>query len=85
MNDRSNLADDARARTGQPGPRCTVETFLKAMNQLDRRIVESILVDRGLTNTGVARALQSTHGLGVHTPSVWSISNHRAGKCRCHR
>jgi len=80
VSDWSNLAEDARARTGQPGPRCAVEKFLNGLSADDRKAVEGALADKTLTNSGLARVLRARGG-----PGSWSISNHRVGGCRCSR
>jgi hypothetical protein len=83
VSDWSNLAEDARARTGEPGPRCGVETFLNRLDGEDRRQIEAVLDDHGIASTGLRRTLREAWGSVA--PGAWSISNHRAGKCRCGR
>lgn len=83
MSDWSNLAEDARARTGEPGPRCGVEAFLNGLPVPARLEAEAALADRSLTNTGLFRAFRVLAGDG--SPGSWSISNHRVGGCRCGR
>lgn len=83
MSDWSNLADEARARTGEPGPRCGVEIFLAATPAHARLEAEAALADRELSSVGLFRTLRAL--AGPDAPSSWSISNHRAGKCRCGR
>lgn len=77
-----DLADEAQARTGQPGPRCQVEVFLTGLAEEDRRGVVEILGMPHLATIGIYRTL---FRLFPEPPSVWSLGNHRNRKCRCSR
>jgi hypothetical protein len=84
VSDWSNLADDARSRTGEPGPRCAVETFLNGLDPGAVENVNRVLADETVSTAGIYRAILLLDG-DEGWPSMWSIRNHRAGKCRCGR
>lgn len=77
----TNLADDAKPLG--PGPRCAVGAFLGSLDPVNRHAVTGVLNFPGLTHAGIQRAIEKR--VGLDAPSLWSISNHRRGKCRCNR
>lgn len=76
----SDLADQARANAGQPGPRCQVEIFLGGLDEESAQEVVHLLATPDLTNPGIVQALRLVMG---GSPSEWSVGNHRRGNCRC--
>ena len=84
MSDWSNLAEDARSRTGEPGPRCQIELFLRGLDPRAAENVNRVLADETVSTAGIYRAILLLDGDDAF-PSMWSIRNHRAGRCRCSR
>ena len=82
MSEWSGLAEEARKRTREAGPRCAVEVFLSHLDAEDQRLVVEALNDPNLTTVGIHRVISGRMKI---TPSVWSIGNHRNKKCRCSR
>lgn len=75
------LADGAKPLG--PGPRCAVETFLGGLSPFGKGAVGALLADKSVPHAGIHRAMTATYDRPA--PSLWSISNHRRGKCRCNK
>jgi hypothetical protein len=82
MNDWSNFDTEVKSHVSGRGPRCQVSAMLADLPDAARKPVAKVLADRdGYTNSAIARALRER--LGITAPSLFSISNHRRGNCRC--
>ena len=73
---------EVKGRERPKGPLCAVGKMLDALPDDGRLAVEKALGNRGLTGSGIRRALIDRLGHEA-TPSSWSIRNHRRRECRC--
>lgn len=72
------------AERKQPGPKCRVAEFLEGLSLTPEARTRSEEWIRGpYGHAGVHRALFGQWG--DDAPSLWSIGNHRRGRCRCGR
>lgn len=81
MSDWSDFDTDVKSRRSVRGPQCGVTLMLEGLPERARASVQQVLDNRGYSNTAIHRALRDR--LGDQTPSLFSISNHRRGGCRC--
>lgn len=83
MKDWSTFGDEVRQNTAHRGPKCAVSVLLDRLDDKARPAVLEALGDRGITNAAIQKALRER--LGDLAPSLFSVSNHRRGMCRCSR
>jgi hypothetical protein len=81
MLDWSKFSEDAEASTPLRGPRCSVGIMLDDLPEDARKAVQQAFDNRVLAHTGIRAALVKR--LGSEAPSLFSISNHRRGNCKC--
>jgi GTP-sensing pleiotropic transcriptional regulator CodY len=82
MSDWSDFGTEVKTHTLARGPKCSVSLMLERLPDDARISVNRVLADRhGVTNSAIAKALRER--LGENAPSLFSISNHRRGNCRC--
>ena len=83
MKDWSTFGDEVKEHASHRGPKCAVSVLLERLPAEARPAVRGALEDRGITNSAIQRALAER--LGDLAPSLFSVSNHRRGMCRCAR
>lgn len=82
MSEWSAFEAEVKANTSRRGPRCGVAVMLDGLEPHNRRVVEEIIDDRRFQVPAIEKAL----GRYLEkAPSLWSLSNHRRGKCACQR
>lgn len=83
MNDWSNLGQEAAGMNRRRGPKCGIAVLFERVSPKGRAAIQSALDDRSLSSAAIMKAL--TQRLGDSAPSLWTVSNHRRGYCKCGR
>ena len=81
MSDWSTFGSEVSAQRKVRGPKCAVAHILADIPADELAGVNRVLANRGITNSSIAKALHDR--LGDDAPSLWSVSNHRRGACKC--
>lgn len=69
----------------RPGPPCTVKLLLESLDTEDRRALEELLRNRGVSASKVAGVLMR-HGFRIAAPAVTRHRRgHANGGCACHQ
>lgn len=81
MDSWSTFGTEVRSRVSQRGPRCGVALMLDDLPDNAQAAVRRALTDRAITTTAIQDGLK-VRGVAP-LPSLFTLGNHRRGRCKC--